>query len=351
MKKAKLDEIKPINLIHQDFIPSIDFPVPSDIITQWRTEGYALIDGFFDEKLVNDAKSQMKHLLSLTDSITEDFGGISFPFSRDLNNSSDSNALNSIVLHPLILSLSKKLLKSDVHLIQGEAWMKKSNEDFNRSILSNQDQRMHMDYPNHTFLHPPSWEYPEVVAAILYLDDSDECGGMTAIVPNNGNGNMDPLYAMPYNKMPGVGKHKWMNDRIQTEAYFQKCDPDVFTFREQLYNKEKYAKFNKGTLLLYRHDIWHRGTPIIPGKTRLVLNLAYKKASSTWITCWGRGVATEAYDNLWGVLPTLKFDQQAALGIPIELAIDGTIDNRSDENSEVEHIKISNIRARYRDQI
>ena len=36
---------------------------------------------------------------------------------------------------------------------------------------SNRDQRMHMDYPNHYLTHPPPWNQPEAVAAILYFDD------------------------------------------------------------------------------------------------------------------------------------------------------------------------------------
>lgn len=116
--------------------------------------------------------------------------------------------------------------------------------------------------------------------------------------------------------MVGVGKHKWINDKSSTEAYLLENDFKMYDFRQKLYKREKYAKFNKGTALLYRLDVWHRGTPIRESKDRIVINIGYKKKSVHHITCWGRGYATHAYDNLWGLVPILTDDQKAVLGIP-----------------------------------
>ena len=65
---------------------------------------------------------------------------------------------------------------------------------------------MHMDYPNHTLLHPPEWANPEVIAVIVYLDDIDDCGGPTALVMRDDD--LDPLYIPPYVNMPGVGNNQ-----------------------------------------------------------------------------------------------------------------------------------------------
>jgi hypothetical protein len=51
---------------------------------------------------------------------------------------------------------------------------------------------------------------------------------------------------------------------------------------------------------------------------RLVLNLAFKKPHHHWVTNWQAGFAKEAYDRLWGFVPTLTEDQKAVLGIPRE---------------------------------
>lgn len=273
--------ISPVDVSHHS--PTKENPIPRSLINQWKTEGYALISGLFSTDLIGNARDQIQKLVAKNANVvSEDFGGLSFPF-QDTRDQSEIllnpvNPLTAIVLNPIMLSLAKACLETeDIQMTQAEAWLKHCNLSSDRSVYSNQDQRIHMDYPNHTLLHPPSWEHPEVIAAILYLDDSDVCGGSTAVVANNGSGNKDPLYKMPYDRMPGVGSHRWLNDRAKTEEYFEVNDPDIFTFRQEIYKREKYVNFTMGSVLLYRHDVWHRGTPIKPGQTRIVINLAYKK--------------------------------------------------------------------------
>ena len=68
------------------------------------------------------------------------------------------------------------------------------------------------------------------------------------------------------------------------KEYFRENDPTIYAFRQQLYSRERYVRYRPGTLLLYRHDLWHRGTPMkSDGATaggdgmRLVLNMVFKK--------------------------------------------------------------------------
>jgi hypothetical protein len=42
----------------------------------------------------------------------------------------------------------------------------------------------------------------------------------------------------------------------------QENRPDMYEFRKKLYEREMMAKFSRGTVLLYRHDVFHRGTPV-----------------------------------------------------------------------------------------
>jgi len=49
---------------------------------------------------------------------------------------------------------------------------------------------------------------------------------------------------------------------------------------------------------------------------RIVINTAYKKAGRDWLTNWEAGIATHAYDSLWGLIPTLSMEQRTLLGIP-----------------------------------
>ena len=125
-------------------------------------------------------------------------------------------------------------------MIQGEAWLKKRTE---RKIFENQDQRMHMvnflfetsivnplanyvlfllqDFPNHTMLHPPAWDIPEVIAMIVYLDDFDECGGGTALVEKIDAD--DEMYQSPYVNMPGVGKHECKHSIMDIRLIIFEC--------------------------------------------------------------------------------------------------------------------------------
>jgi hypothetical protein len=296
--------ISPVDL--SGITPSVENPLPKEVLENWKQHGCAVISNFLPEELVDRAKQEMIDLINNTpDNVKDDFGGYSFPFAPE------GKSLNEIVLHPLILSLARTALNSEVLLTQGEAWLKKSTP---LRPLGNQDQRIHMDYPNHYLTHPSSFDDPEVIAMIIYFDDSTVCGGETAVVARE-NGD-DPLYAMPYNKMPGTGKHPWINDRTTTENYFKEQDPTIYEFRQKLYAKEKYVKFCKGTILLYRLDVYHRGTPIKEDATRIVMNLGYKKSHCSWITNWHKGWSYYNYDNLWGVVPTLNEDQKAALGMP-----------------------------------
>ena len=72
----------------------------------------------------------------------------------------------------------------------------------NALTKTNRNQRIHVDYPNHTLVHPPSWYYPEAVAVIVYFSDRRDCEGGTAVVPRTGKD--DKLYEFPLVHTPGM---------------------------------------------------------------------------------------------------------------------------------------------------
>jgi hypothetical protein len=54
--------------------------------------------------------------------------------------------------------------------------------------------------------------------------------------------------------------------------------PEVAAFRtEHLYAREAPFRYGCGTLLLYRHEMWRRGTPLLPGALRVVANLTFRE--------------------------------------------------------------------------
>lgn len=235
------------------------------------------------------------------------FGGVGFPFL----NTPDEAKLNDLALHPRIASACRELLGADdLVLSQAELWTKLGQDPAapKREVnglppeQQNADQRMHCDFPNHYLTVPPPFDAPEAVAMIVYFDDWRECGGRTAAVERQGP--RDPAYAYPdaLAHMPGVGDLPWINDRTAAEAYLSARAPDAFAFRQALYARERMVDFYPGTVLFYRLDVWHRGTPVDEGKSRVVMNLVLKKrGAAAHLTSWHPGFARQAYNA--GVVP------------------------------------------------
>jgi hypothetical protein len=183
--------------------------------------------------------------------------------------------------------------------------------------LDNTDQRIHIDYPNHTLAHPTEWSRPEAVELILYLSDVDVCGGPTAVVPRRGED--DPAYPWPIVDSPGIGELDYVNDRSAAEAYFADQRPSLSGWRQTLYEREQHTHFKPGNVLFYRHDTWHRGTPLVPGTLRLVHNMTFRRAECEWISTLHTGWAWSAYRRskfLERLIAVASLDQRAVLGFP-----------------------------------
>ena len=220
-----------------------------------------------------------------------------------------------VLSEPLILAAQKLLGTQDVRLIQADLWPKIGVADELHEAQANTDQRMHMDYGNNTVLHP-QWDTPDVVAAVVYYDDWDETGGGTAYVPRHGVD--DPVYQPPYVNMPGQAGNPFFNDRATVESWFKENDPSVYELRQQLYEREKVVQFKPGTILFYRHDLWHRGRPLVAGKLRRVHNLAWKRADARGVSHWNEGFARKSYyGNVESIIGRSTPLQRSVLDFPL----------------------------------
>ncbi len=220
-----------------------------------------------------------------------------------------------VLSEPLILAAQKLLGTQDVRLIQADLWPKIGVADELHEAQANTDQRMHMDYGNNTVLHP-QWDTPDVVAAVVYYDDCDETGGGTAYVPRHGVD--DPIYQPPYVNMPGQAGNPFFNDRAAVESWFKENDPNVYELRQQLYEREKVVQFKPGTILFYRHDLWHRGRPLVAGKLRRVHNLAWKRADARGVSHWNEGFARKSYyGNVESIIGRSTPLQRSVLDFPL----------------------------------
>mmetsp|Transcript_6765 Transcript_6765/g.7770 ORF Transcript_6765/g.7770 Transcript_6765/m.7770 type:complete len:369 (-) Transcript_6765:243-1349(-) len=270
-------------------------------VTDWKERGFCLVNGVHEDELILKARSECYEVVndSYFGNETKVFGSagkLEFP--------SLCPSLNELFVHPRLLGSVEQLLGTERFIIcQGDAWAKTGvGSSSGRDYFSNTEQRMHMDFPNHDLNHPPPFDSPEVVAVIIYLDDSEGKDGRTGLVPREGAD--DSLYSWPYDAMPGFGEIPWINDREQAESYLEQNHPDVFKFRQKLYEREQLANYTTGTVLFYRHDVWHRGRPILPDKTRLVCNLVFKKCTPR-INHWSTGFARQFY-NIKAILNRIQ---------------------------------------------
>ncbi len=158
-----------------------------------------------------------------------------------------SGALSRLCVHPAIVDFMERALEhTDLRVYQNQVNAKYAGD-------ANFEQPMHTDR-NHSWLPPrmePPWWHVE---SFLYLTDVDEGNAPTSLVRRGDS----------------VGR--------STERIFMPDrDPD-------LYAAERSAIGVRGSLLVYRPDVFHRGTDLKrPGSHRYLLNVSYKVAGNDWI--------------------------------------------------------------------
>ncbi len=294
-----------------------DAPLTSAQIESWRSAGWTLVSGVFEPSLIEVLQALAAERFPEPGS---EAAGQTADFGSDLVFPSNIGQLNTLTLHPRLLNAVSSLLGTaieDIRLSQSDLWPKYGRTEKSAGALDNMDQRIHVDYPNHTLAHPAEWHRPEAVEMIVYLADVDDCGGPTAVVPREGPG--DPAYRWPIVDSPGIADLDYVNDRARAEAYFAAKRPALADWRAMLYEREHYAAFKPGDVLFYRHDTWHRGTPIQPGKLRLVQNLTFRRADCEWISTLHVGWAWKAYRRnkfFERLIAAASLEQRAVLGFP-----------------------------------
>lgn len=287
-----------------------------DHVDHWQKHGYALVDGVFPAALVAELRGAAEAHFPAADSpeaaAIRDFGSaVNFP--------SRLAGFNELTLHPRLLSAVSQLLACDmtgVRLSQSDLWPKYGRTSAD-GHYDNQDQRIHVDYPNHTLAHPSPWDRPEAVEMIVYLSDVQECGGSTALVPRSGRD--DPAYRWPIVDTPGVGDLRYINDRSAAEEYFAGERPQLAEWRQSLYERERWTHYSPGTVVFYRHDVWHRGTPLVPGARRLAHNITFRRAECEWISTLHTGWSWAMYRDdkfMERLIASASLDQRAVLGFP-----------------------------------
>ncbi len=310
----------------------------ADQVAKWKNEGSVMVDGLLEESLLDQINLCANEVYGDSKTHHADFGAtvsdVIFPSLQPEN-----QILNEIPLHPKICTAVSQLLGCDMHdvrLSQCELWGKygsqqtdldddNSSKDAIYDRSPNSDQRIHIDAFNHYLTFPSPWDKPEAVSMIIYYNDSDICNGMTAVVPRQGPN--DPAYhpsehslgCHPFLLTPGGRSDLiWTNAKKKAEARLEQTHPDIAEFRaKHLYGREIKIPFKRGSILFYRLDTWHRGTPVIPGQHRRVHNLVYRRAGCDWINSWNAGAARHMYTLNQTIEKLISSRQEAVvLGFP-----------------------------------
>jgi hypothetical protein len=301
-------------------VPADDGRLSAEQIQSWRAHGFALVHDLLPEDLLRTAAADTLEYFPKPGSgdaaRIDNFGSdqhFVFP--------SQSSAANQMTLHESLLGAVADLLGVSVpgiRVTQSDLWPKYGRVPSAHNY-DNADQRIHCDYPNHTLTHPPPWDQPEAVEIIIYLSELDDCGGATAVVPRFGAD--DPAYPWPITQTPGIGEIPYINDRARAEAYLAEHAPATADFRaEHLYAREKLAQYKFGSVLFYRHDTWHRGTPVKTDALRIVHNLTFKKADSEWINVLHPGWSWSMYranQFMEKLIAQATVEQRAVMGFPM----------------------------------
>ena len=119
---------------------------------------------------------------------------------------------------------------------------------------------MRGSFGDNNLVHPPDLSSGkpaayDTVSAIIFLDDERQTGGATGIVP--GDDFVSSVWPLPRHQTP----------RSMPE----------------LYARESGVAARPGTVLLYSHHTWHRGTAVNPGKLRRTLGVVYRRAEAEWV--------------------------------------------------------------------
>jgi hypothetical protein len=245
-----------------------------DQVKAWQDDGWVLLDGLIGTDEIDAARPDLEEMFPVPAAYHADPAGESerwlgrpptprssfvwppdgpgfrpeqhrfraeFPFVG-------SGALNRLCVHPAIVDFAERaLLTADLRLYQAGISAKYTG-------AANYEQPMHTDR-NHSWLparaRPPWWH----LQAFLYLSDVDPGYAPTHLVPlRDSEGRPTTVWGV----MPGQ-------------------DPD-------LYAAERPAPGVRGSVLVYRTDVFHRGVDLTePGGARFLLGVCFKIAGQDWI--------------------------------------------------------------------
>jgi len=256
--------------------------------------GAVLIPAFFSREEIADAQRDIGEMFAeVTARHVPSSEVLNAPELREFSTGSffdysdfpyDSEALNLIGSHPAVLAAAKKALQSDRILMHYNYASAKYGGKQNYS------QPLHLDSPMHSFFAPSQNPHYSAINFVVYLSDVDSLCGPLSYVP------LTHTRDLPYGKITLDSEEN---------AAFE--------------SREVTTTGAAGSLLIYFHQTYHRGTNLRgPGCTRFQLVASYHaREASPFIggAPWPRKALTSTHQ--WEYfLPFANAEQLDVIGIP-----------------------------------
>lgn len=227
---------------------------PADIAAAVARHGYAIAPGFLSADEIAPAIADLPLLFPTADEFADDvdphrndrfrvgqFGGVDvLPF--------ESVEWSLLAVHPRLVEVAEAALGTDdLRLYRAEAWAKYSQ-------AADYDQTLHRDFLNHSLVVPTDDPRYGQIEMFLYLTEMTPDLGPTHVVPSELTDHLPP---MP-NHLEGPG-------------------------HAHLLDEGELVLGPPGTLLVYRTDLFHRGTAVRRERAaRFTLHLNVRTAAAEW---------------------------------------------------------------------
>lgn len=211
--------------------------------------GFTVVEGFLDRETLSAAQEALWEIYPRPDAYFADpsafakfaksqFAGQKFyPFGHW--------ALDRVPVYPDLLDAAERFLETrEVDCYKLELWAKYAG-------AIDYDQTHHRDYPNHSLVVPRADQAMTQMTCFILLSDVTEADGPTRLVPT------DRTRDIPLN----VTSSK------------------AGDFRDD----EVAAVGPAGSILMYKTDVFHRGSDFVgPGRSRFVMAADFKRRGWPW---------------------------------------------------------------------
>lgn len=217
--------------------------VPDANLDELRTRGFTVVEGFLEPDVLRAAQDALWAIYPRPDAFFADpekqarfkksqFAGIKlFPYAHP--------ALNALAVHPDLVDAAERFCGTEaLDLYKIELWAKYAG-------AINYDQPMHRDYGNHTLVVPRADQAGMQMTSFILLSDVTELDGPTKLVPLERTRDIPlGIRDLPFG---------------------------------DLFNQEVSATAPAGSLMIYKPDVFHRGSDFkAPGRSRFAMLVDFK---------------------------------------------------------------------------